>query len=89
MRPRDSKCKPYFKAARKKDRERLVALEEENDIVEEISELQVEIERKLQERRAKMRGPYSKMAKEQQENPAHAPPEEEGDADRFVTLINW
>ena len=44
----------------------------------------MEIERKLQERRAKMRGPYSKMAKEtQQENPAHAP-EEASDADRFI-----
>ena len=57
---------PSFKAARKKDRERLIALEQESDFEDEISELQVEIERKLQERRAKMRGPYSKMAKEPQ-----------------------
>ena len=32
---------PCSKAARKKDRERLVALEQESDIEEEISELQV------------------------------------------------
>ena len=50
--------------------------------------LQVEIERKLQERRAKMRGPYSKMAREeaQSESPAHARvPEEAADADRYLT----
>ena len=49
--------------------------------------LQVEIERKLQERRAKMRGPYSKMAREeitQPESPARVP-EEAADADRYLT----
>ena len=50
--------------------------------------LQVEIERKLQERRAKMRGPYSKMARreaqqEQEGGTAHAQaPGEAADADR-------
>ena len=49
--------------------------------------LQVEIERKLQERRAKMRGPYSKMAREeaQSESPATRVPEEAADADRYFT----
>ena len=45
----------------------------------------MEIERKLQERRAKMRGPYSKMAQEtQQGNPTAHAPEEASDADRFI-----
>ena len=79
---------PSFKAARKKDRERLLALEQESDLEDEISELQVEIERKLQERRAKMRGPYAKMAKEAQQQQEKDPvPGEAADADRCVLLI--
>jgi len=54
---------PSFKAARKKDRELLEKLEV-TELDKELSELEDKIEKELEERRAKVRGPYSKFAKE-------------------------
>merc|ERR1711962_77138 len=53
---------PSFKAARKRDRERLDRLGTETDIDQEISDLEEKIERGLEERRAKVRGPYARLA---------------------------
>lgn len=54
---------PSFKAARKKDRELLEKLEV-TELDKELSELEDKIEKELEERRSKVRGPYSKYAKE-------------------------
>jgi len=54
---------PSYKAARKKDRERLERLEEETELDKEISDLEEKIEKELEERRSKMRGPYAKLAR--------------------------
>eukprot|EP00090_Calanus_glacialis_P000131 TRINITY_DN10083_c0_g1_i1.p1 TRINITY_DN10083_c0_g1~~TRINITY_DN10083_c0_g1_i1.p1 ORF type:complete len:732 (-),score=223.56 TRINITY_DN10083_c0_g1_i1:193-2340(-) len=54
---------PSFKAARKKDRELLEKLEV-TDLDKELSELEDKIEKELEERRSKVRGPYSKFSKE-------------------------
>lgn len=55
---------PSFKAARKKDKERLLHLETEGDLDDEINKLETLIEKELLEKRAKLKGPYSKMARE-------------------------
>jgi len=54
---------PSYKAARKKDRELLEKLEV-TELDKELTELEDKIEKELEERRAKVRGPYSKFAKE-------------------------
>jgi len=58
----DEQDPPSYKAARKKDRERLEVMELENDIDGELTELEERIERGLEERRAKVRGPYARLA---------------------------
>jgi len=58
----DEQDPPSYKAARKKDRERLEVMELETDIDGELSELEERIERGLEERRAKVRGPYARLA---------------------------
>ncbi len=57
---------PSFKAARKRDKERLLQLETEADLDTEMTELEVKIEDALDEMRAKMhkRGPYAKLFRE-------------------------
>jgi hypothetical protein len=87
---------PSFKAARKKDRERLVLLETESDFEDEISVLETEIEQQLIERRAKMKGPHAKAMREAMKDQleaatasaakAAATPtsDEVRDADRFI-----
>ena len=55
---------PSFKAARRRDRERLLQLEEEGtDLELELSELEAKIEDELEKMRAKIGGRYSKYAK--------------------------
>jgi len=54
---------PSFKAARKRDRERLARLEEDDNIDNELSKLESEIEKALEERRGKQKGPYAKMSR--------------------------
>ena len=58
----DEQDPPSYKAARKKDRERLEEMELETDIDGELTELEERIERGLEERRAKVRGPYARLA---------------------------
>jgi len=58
----DEQDPPSYKAARKKDRERLEVMELETDIDGELTELEERIERGLEERRAKVRGPYARLA---------------------------
>ena len=58
----DEQDPPSYKAARKKDRERLELMELETDIDGELTELEERIERGLEERRAKVRGPYARLA---------------------------
>ena len=58
----DEQDPPSYKAARKKDRERLEAMELETDIDGELTDLEERIERGLEERRAKVRGPYARLA---------------------------
>jgi len=54
---------PSFKAARKKDRELLEKLEV-TQLDKELHELEDKIEKELEERRSKVRGPYAKLSKE-------------------------
>jgi len=54
---------PSFKAARKKDRELLDKLKED-DLTKEFSELHEIIEKELEERRTKVKGAYAKFSKE-------------------------
>ena len=54
---------PSYKAARKKDRDLLETLED-TDIDKELAELEDKIEKELEERRAKVRGPYASYSKE-------------------------
>jgi len=54
---------PSYKAARKKDKELLEKLEV-TELDKELSELEDKIEKELEERRSKMRGPYAAMSKE-------------------------
>merc|ERR1719305_2274470 len=56
---------PSFKAARKKDRERLARLDEEEELEKEVTKLEAQIEKELEERKGKLRGPYAKLAREQ------------------------
>ena len=58
----DEQDPPSYKAARKKDRERLEVMELETDIDGELTDLEERIERGLEERRAKVRGPYARLA---------------------------
>ena len=60
----DEQDPPSYKAARKKDRERLELMELESDIDGELSELEEKIERGLEERRTKVKGPYARVAKD-------------------------
>ena len=53
---------PSFKAARKKDRDLLEKLKD--DDLREFSDLEEKIEKGLEERRAKVRGPYASFSKE-------------------------
>ena len=53
---------PSFKAARKKDRELLEKLKD--DDMKEFSDLEEKIEKGLEERRAKVKGPYASFSKE-------------------------
>merc|ERR1712073_220447 len=53
---------PSYKAARKKDKELLEKLEV-TELDKELSELEDKIEKELEERRSKMRGPYAAMSK--------------------------
>jgi len=53
---------PSFKVARKKDRERLALLEQEEELEKEMSKLEELIEKELEERKGKMRGPYAKFS---------------------------
>ena len=54
---------PSFKAARKKGRELLEKLEV-TQLDKELHELEDKIEKELEERRSKVRGPYAKLSKE-------------------------
>ena len=55
---------PSFKAARRRDRERLLQLEADGtDLDEEISELEAKIEEELEKMRAKLGGKYAKYSK--------------------------
>merc|ERR550519_917440 len=53
---------PSFKAARKKDRDLLEKLKD--DDLKEFTDLEEKIEKGLEERRAKVRGPYASFSKE-------------------------
>ena len=53
---------PSFKAARKKDRDLLEKLKD--DDLKEFTDLEEKIEKGLEERRAKARGPYASFSKE-------------------------
>ncbi len=79
---------PSFKAARRKDRLRMLELEE-SDIEEQMGELQGEIERQLLETRAKMKGRYAREARmaiaEQAAGLAPSTSAESADANRFIT----
>lgn len=55
---------PSFKAARKKDRERLTRLEQEENLEKEMSKLEKLIEKELDERKGKMKGFYAKLARD-------------------------
>ncbi|XP_023337496.1 transcription factor IIIB 90 kDa subunit isoform X2 [Eurytemora carolleeae] len=52
---------PSFKAARKKDRERLARLEDEDLLEKEMSSLEAEIEKELEERKGKLKGSLAKL----------------------------
>ena len=54
---------PSFKAARKKDRELLDKIKDD-DLNKEFAEIHEVIEKELEERRTKVRGAYSKFTKE-------------------------
>ena len=57
---------PSFKAARKRDRERLLKLEEDDEVDDEFNDLEEKIEKALDDVRLKMKkkGPFAKMHKE-------------------------
>ena len=57
---------PSFKAARKRDRERLLKLEEEGEVDDEFNDLEEKIEKALDDVRLKMnkKGRFAKMHKE-------------------------
>jgi len=53
---------PSFKVARKRDRERLAILDQEEELEKEMTKLEELIEKELEERKGKMRGPYAKFS---------------------------
>eukprot|EP00088_Acartia_fossae_P003412 TRINITY_DN11429_c0_g1_i6.p1 TRINITY_DN11429_c0_g1~~TRINITY_DN11429_c0_g1_i6.p1 ORF type:complete len:706 (+),score=171.72 TRINITY_DN11429_c0_g1_i6:368-2485(+) len=54
---------PSFKAARRKDRERLAEIDQDENLEQEMTKLESLIEKELEERKGKMKGPYAKYAK--------------------------
>lgn len=79
---------PSYKAARKRDRERLQQLEaEDGDLDEQITELERIIERELAEKRARLGGPYARLARASSPTPSNQSDnldEEERDAEQFI-----
>lgn len=78
---------PSFKAARKKDRERLQKLMEESDMDSHLSQLQHEIERQLDERKARSKK-FSRATESLLEKSTHISSNQDGEsaeADRFAT----
>ncbi|TRY78164.1 hypothetical protein TCAL_07573 [Tigriopus californicus] len=80
---------PSYKAARKRDRERLQQLEaEDGDLDEQITELERIIERELAEKRARLGGPYARLARATSPTPSNQSDtldDEERDAEQFIT----
>lgn len=82
---------PSFKAARKRDRERLTQLEEEEDLDKELSDLQVQIEKEMEDRKVRVKGKRgSKESSPLSESPGSSdseevgPGQEERDTQRFI-----
>ncbi|KAK3915697.1 Transcription factor IIIB 90 kDa subunit [Frankliniella fusca] len=76
---------PSFKAARKKDRERLQKLSDEADLDTHLSQLQHEIERQLDERKAKSRSSRSAITLLQDARDMSSGDCETVEADRFAS----
>ncbi|KAG7155435.1 transcription factor IIIB 90 kDa subunit-like [Homarus americanus] len=77
---------PAFRAARKRERERVqMLLEEQVDLDDELSELQQEIEKHLEERKRKLRGLWAKYDKEEEHVEEEYVEQENADTQKFIT----
>lgn len=80
---------PSFKAARKRDRERLTQLEEEEDLDKELSDLQIQIEKEMEDRKVRVKGKRgSRESTPLSESPGSSDTEdgnqEDRDTQRFI-----
>ncbi|XP_063874689.1 transcription factor IIIB 90 kDa subunit-like isoform X2 [Scylla paramamosain] len=74
---------PAFRAARKQERERVQRLLDQDGLETELTELQQEIEKHLEERKKKLRGIWAKYDRE--EEPIEEAEQETVEAQKFIT----
>ncbi|XP_071543266.1 transcription factor IIIB 90 kDa subunit [Panulirus ornatus] len=78
---------PAFKAARKRERERVqMLMDQQEDLDGELTELQQEIEKHLEERKRKLRGIWAKYDREE-ENTEEFVEQENADTQKFITEV--
>lgn len=78
---------PAFRAARKRELERVqLLLEKQEDLDNELTELQQEIEKHLEERKRKLRGIWAKYDKEEEREEEFAE-QENADTQKFITEV--
>ncbi|ROT63446.1 hypothetical protein C7M84_018658 [Penaeus vannamei] len=77
---------PAFRAARKREKERVQKLlDEQEDLDSELTVLQQEIEKHLEERKRKLRGIWAKYDREEETTEEESVEQESADTQKFIT----